>query len=668
MAYRGCRPRELAQRLTVALTVALACGGLTNCGWSTPDAAPPGGSSKMPSRSESTAAPAPEHARLELVDAAGPVTFARDVAPILYARCTPCHRPGESAPFSLLTYGDARQRARLIADVTARRVMPPWLPSGGDHTFVGERRLTDAEASVLRRWHEQGAPEGDAASTPAAPIFEQGWRLGKPDLIVSLPAAYQLRADGPELWRNFVLPIGVDGPRFVKAVEIRPGNPRVVHHAIMGVDSTRSSARRDARDAEPGFEGMELGDAQPPDGHLLGWTPGMAPVPPVEGAGWRVAPGDDLVLQLHLTPSGKPEHVQPQVGLYFAAAPPAGPPMYLLRLDADQLLDIPAGTQEFVVTDRFALPVAVKAVAIYPHAHFLAHTMEARATLPGGSEQTLIRIDAWDFKWQDVYRYREPLTLPKGTIVSFRYTYDNSTNNPRNPSTPPVRVRAGMRSSDEMAHLQLQVQVEHDADVATLRKAFYQEQARKAPDDPWVHYELGNLLRDAHDEVGAAREYRAAIGLDPRHAAALTNLGVLLQESGNITEAVARYRDALRAEADFVPAHFNLANALRASGQAREALDHYQRAIALEPTMAAAHNNLGELLASQGQMGVALAHFRRAVALNAASAMAHANLGAALGAMGQMDEAVRHFRQALAIDPNHEPARRNLEIALSGGR
>jgi tetratricopeptide (TPR) repeat protein len=291
--------------------------------------------------------------------------------------------------------------------------------------------------------------------------------------------------------------------------------------------------------------------------------------------------------------------------------------------------------------------------------------MDARATLPDGREQPLIRIDAWDFKWQDVYRYAQPLRLPKGTTISFRYTYDNSAGNPRNPSRPPKRVVAGMRSADEMARLQLQVRPDRVEDVLTLRVAFYLQLVRKAPGDPWVHYELANLLRDSQRRDDAVREYRRAIDLDPRHSAALTNLGVVLQEDGQLGPAVTYYRRALVAEPDFVPAHFNLANALRATGQGGEAIRHYREAIRLEPSLGAAHNNLGEILASQGHLDLALGHFREAVKLSPKSATALGNLGAALGVAGRMDEAVVHLRQALQIDPGNETARRNLELALS---
>ncbi len=596
--------------------------------------------------------------------AAGPATYAHDVAPIVFQHCVSCHRPGESAPFPLLTYEDVKRRARLVAEVTERRTMPPWLPVANLPAFAGERRLSDREIAVVRQWYEQGALEGDPADLPSKPTFTDGWQLGQPDLVVTLSSPYQLAAGGSEVWRNFVMPVSVSSPRFVQAVELRPGSSRYVHHAIMGVDDTRSSARRDARDAEPGFEGMELGDALPPDGHLLGWTPGMTPVPAVDGSAWRVQPGDDLVLQLHMTPSGKVESVQPQVGLYFAQTPPVGSPMFLLRLDADEQIDIPAGAREFVATDRFELPVDVQLLAVYPHAHLLARTMDVRAMLPDGSQRVLIRIDSWDFKWQDVYRYAEPVRLPKGSTVSFRYTYDNSAENPRNPSRPPKRVIAGMRSVDEMAHLQLQVRPVHAEDIVALRTAFYGQLAQKTPANPWVHYELANVYRESQRRDDAVGEYRAALELDPRHAAAHTNLGVILQEEGQLTEAMAHYQRALRSEPDFVQAHFNLANALRARGQIADAVGHYREALRLEPGLAAAHNNLGEILASQGQMDRAIEHFSEAVRLGPASATAHGNLGAALGAIGRLDEAIGHFREALQIDPGNAAARRNLALAL----
>jgi Flp pilus assembly protein TadD len=466
------------------------------------------------------------------------------------------------------------------------------------------------------------------------------------------------------VWRNFVVAPPVAETRYVRTVELRPGSARFVHHALLGIDATRSSRRRDAKDAEPGFGGMDMGDAQAPDGHLLGWTPGMSPFPGIEGKAWKLDPGTDLVLQLHMIPSGKPETVSPVIGIYFAAAPPVGPPMYLLRLDADQMLDIPPGVKDFSVTDSLTLPVDVHVHAVYPHAHLLAKTVEATATLPDGTRQWLIRIPDWDFRWQDVYRYASPVFLPRGSTIAMRYTYDNSTENPRNPSRPPRRVMAGLRSTDEMAHLQLQVLPARAEDALALKAALYRHAAMKTPDDPWVHYELGNVSRDAGDRDGAVREYRAALALDPRHAAAHNNLGVLLAGAGAWDEALAQYEQALAVEPDFADALFNLGNALRALGRLADAIGRYRAAVRLEPDMAEAHTNLGEALVASGRLEEALGHLRTAVRLSPQSAEAQNNLGAALARRGRLDEAMAHFRAALAIDPGHARARENLELAM----
>jgi len=596
--------------------------------------------------------------------ASAPLTFTRDVAPIVFQRCTPCHRSGESGPFSLITYGEVRQRARAIVAVTQRRFMPPWLPEPEYGEFAGQRRLTDGQIETIRQWEQQGALEGSPADLPPLPQFTEGWQLGEPDLVIKLARPYNLRPDGTDVWRNFVIPIPVPTTRFVRTVELHPGSTKFVHHALMGIDPTRSSRRRDEKDAEPGFEGMDMGDSQAPDGHLLGWTPGMASFPGVEGKAWRLEPGTDLVLQLHLMPSGKPEVADPIVGFYFAKAPPVGPPMYLMRLDADQSIDIPPGEKNFIVTDNFELPVDVDVLAVYPHAHFLAKTMESVARLPDGTERRLIRINDWDFKWQDVYRYARPLSLPRGTTLAMRFSYDNSADNVRNPNRPPRRVIAGVRSSDEMAHLQLQVLPRTAEDVVLLKEAFYRHALRKNPDDVWVYYELGNALRDKGQLLEAIRQYRAALEHDPRHAPTRNNLGVLLAAEGNMDEAMSQYRQALRFEPDFFDAHFNLGNALRSKGRLDAAIARYREVLRLEPTLAEAHSNLGEILASQGKLEEAIGQFRTAVGIKPGSAEAHNNLGAALALEGRLDEAIGHFRQALELEPDRANARENLRIAL----
>jgi Tfp pilus assembly protein PilF len=599
-----------------------------------------------------------------------PLTFTRDVAPIVFARCAGCHRPGGGAPFALLTYHDVRQRARTIVEVTGKRYMPPWLPAPGHGEFAGERRLADAEIEILRRWVEQGAVEGAASDLPAAPRADDGWQMGEPDLVVELPQPYTLPPSSGDVWRNFVIPVTIDRPVFVRTLELHPGGAGVIHHALVGVDATRASRRRDERDAEPGFAGMDMGDAQAPDGHLLGWTPGMAPYPGVPGKAWRLDPGSDLVLQLHILPSGRAETIKPAVGLYLADAAGTAPPMSLIRLDADHLLDIPAGEANHTVTDTLTLPVDVEVLAVYPHAHYLATRIESRAALPDGSVRPLIKIDRWDFKWQDVYRYARPLHLPRGTVVSMAFTFDNSAENPRNPSHPPRRVVAGLKSTDEMAHLQLQVLARTAEDALRLREGMYRHAIAKRPDDAWAYYELGNVARDLGDAAAAIGHYRAALQRDGAHAAAHNNLGVLLVDEGDRRQGIAHFRAALDAEPDLADARFNLANALRSAGDLAGAAAQYREALRLDPGFGEASSNFGELLASQGRAREAIGYFERAIAARPDSAEAYNNLGAAYGQLGKLDEAIRYFELALSRDANHRRAQENLRLAkaASGAR
>src|SRR5689334_14175028 len=183
------------------------------------------------------------------------VTFNGNIAPLVRAKCATCHHPGESAPFSLLTYEDVRRRASQIADVTQKRIMPPWLPDEASHEIVGARRLTDADIATFRRWSDADCPVGDEASPPATPTFKDGWKLGAPDLVLKSPA-YSLAASGGDVFRNFVVGTGLSAPRWIRAIELRPTNPRVTHHARLGVDNSNESARRDAADPTPGYEGM----------------------------------------------------------------------------------------------------------------------------------------------------------------------------------------------------------------------------------------------------------------------------------------------------------------------------------------------------------------------------------------------------------------------------
>lgn len=591
------------------------------------------------------------------------VTYTRDVAPILFTRCGACHSPGGSGPFSLLDYQSARERARLIVDATQKRFMPPWLPEPGYGEFKEDRRLTSQEIETIKRWFDDGMTAGRDADLPALPATQGGWRLGQPDLIIRMPRPYTLPAGGTDIWRNFVIPVPIEETRYVKAIEIHPGSARFVHHALMGIDALRTSRRRDAQDQEVGFAGMDMGDAEMPDGTVLGWTPGLLPNSGVEGASWRLNPGTDAVLQLHMLPSGKPETIDASVGFYFANDSELRLTTYVLQLDADDQIDIPPGAREFAVSDAIELPVDVEVLSVYPHAHYLGKRVEAHATLPDGTSTWLLRIDRWDFKWQDIYRYKRPVRLPRGSVVTMRWTYDNSSENRRQSTHPPRRVVAGDRSSDEMAHLLVQMRLSRPEDLPRLKEAHYGHLVDKDPQSARFLFGLAGALKDEGRLVEAAARYQAAIERDPAHVAARINLGAVLTGLGKEADALAQFRAAVRLDPDAPGAHYNLGIALSSYGRLEEAIHHYGEALKWQPYFGEAHNNLGQLLVAAGRLDEAVVHLREAVRLLPRSADVHNNLGVALEQQRKPLEAVEHFRAALAIDSGHADATRNLAAA-----
>jgi Flp pilus assembly protein TadD len=609
--------------------------------------------------------------------AARQVTFNRDVAPILFEHCSPCHRPGESAPFSLLAYRDARSRARQIAEVTLRRYMPPWPPEPGYVSvgLLGERRLTDGQIDRIQAWVSDGAVEGDPADLPAAPRYTSGWALGPPDLVLEMGEEFVLPAEGSDVFRNFVIPSGVDEVRWVRAVDLRPGNKKIVHHANLLVDRTKASRRLDAAEPGPGFGGMELlieTDSFEPHSHFLFWKPGTPPLEGSERMAWRLDRNTDLVLNMHLQPSGKPEPLRAEVAIYFADGPPSVQPM-LLQLEADSALDIPPHSHDFEVSDSFELPLEVAVLGVYPHAHYLGKRVHAWATLPDGTRKWLIRIDDWDFDWQAVYRYREPILLPKGTVLQMRFAYDNSADNPRNPAVPPRRVVAGNRSQDEMAHLWVQVLPTGTSETdprLSLQGALMRRWLEKHPGDYVAHFNLGSVLAQSGSLTEAERHLREAIRARPGDATALTGLGAVLHEAGRAEEAVACYRDVLARRPDHAHARYNLGTGLMALGRNAEALSHFRRLLEQEPQDVDALNNVGYLLAESGDLPGAIAHYERSVRLAPADADAWSTLGYLLASRGQLDAAAARYRRALALDPAHEEARRGLEavrLSLEGG-
>jgi tetratricopeptide (TPR) repeat protein len=561
------------------------------------------------------------------------VTFNRDIAPILYRSCALCHRPGEAAPFSLLTYADAKSHARQIAAVTKSRFMPPWLPEDSGLKFADELRLSEDEIARIQAWAEQGTAEGNAADLPVKPKFAEGWQLGKPDVIVRATKPYALPASDSDNYWNFVFRAPVDRTRWLKAMEIRPGDKRLVHHANVLVDR-QQSGRRHETEPGAGFAGMELtieSEVFDPDSHFLFWKPGSIPYVEPDGMALRLDKDTDLILNTHLQPSGKTETIQPTLGLYFTDKPATIHPI-LLQLENDRLLNIPPGEKHFLVTDEFTLPVNVSVLAIYPHAHYLGKDLQATVKLPGGRSETLIHIPDWNLNWQAVYRYAQPVKLPKGATISMKFVYDNSEDNVRNPNDPPQRVIAGNRAVDEMAHLWLQVLPENSAQAnvdprAEVLEAMARHNLQKDADDFEAHY----------------------------------NLAALLMGRAELNEAILHFTQANRIRPNEPTVNNAFGAALLAAGRTEESIPHLTAALNARPDYFDARYNLGNALASLGDFRGALAQFQAAVRINPEDANAEANLGSAFAEIGDTKQARLHYERALRLNPNHELAKENLQ-------
>jgi hypothetical protein len=412
-------------------------------------------------------------------------TFSKDVAPIFYKNCTNCHRPGEIAPMSLLTYSDARPWAKSIATRVARGAMPPWHADPAHGEFLNDRRLSDAEKDTVARWVAAGAPEGDAAELPAQPTYADGWMIGQPDVVLSMQEDYPIPASGEVKYQYFEVPTNFTEDRWVQAFEVRPGNRATVHHVIVytrppaqprpqqsaGTPST-APAQPATRPA-PLFEfaehmeippGQTGGKQLPPEerkpagpndrpmprtlGPSVGaYVPGMPLRVYPEGTATRLRAGSTLIFQMHYTPMGKATTDRTSIGLIFAKAPP--------RIElrgtvlANGALHIPAGAADQRVDAEMTINQNITLWSVLPHTHVRGKRWEYQAIYPDGRTETILSVPKYDFEWQTDYVYKEPLKLPKGTKIHASAWYDNSTNNPSNPD-PTKEVWWGDQTWEEM--------------------------------------------------------------------------------------------------------------------------------------------------------------------------------------------------------------------------
>ena len=539
-------------------------------------------------------------------DAPETVTFNQHIAPIILEHCTPCHREGMSAPFQLLTYEDTRRRAKQIKEVTESKYMPPWLPEPVEGGFKHERGLSEQEIRLIKSWLDTGSKEGDDIVPPSIPDWPEDWQLGEPDLVASMPNDYSLPAEGRDIYRNFVLKVPITKPLYVKELEFHPENARVVHHALIYIDSTRQSQRRDNADPKPGFGGMRVPmSAGMPEGQFLSWQPGKIYSKSDNSIPWMLQPGTDLVIQVHMNPTGKIEDFSCSVGLHFTETPPSSIP-YKIKLTS-LAIDIPSETSFYRVKDSMQLPVDVQLTRILPHAHYLCKRMEGYAIFPDGNKKRLILIKNWDFNWQGDYIYETPIKLPKGTVLHMDYTYDNSTGNLANPHSPPKKVTYGPESSNEMAELWFQFILNSLEDRKKFKEKvriknkqvliqFGQSTLGSETNDPDLLLITAQAHLAAGDQQAAFRAFSRVVQLDPKRFDAWFNIGTMLRSSGQDDAAKQAFGNVIRIDPNDAEAYGSLGIIFQEEGKLEPAEKCFRAALRLNPTDQIAANALLQIL------------------------------------------------------------------------
>lgn len=421
-------------------------------------------------------------------------TFNREIAPIVYANCVECHRPGEVAPFALSSYSDVAKRAEWITEVTESRRMPPWNASREHGRFLGERILTQTQIDWFTAWKNAGAPEGSPDDRPTEPAFPTGWRLGEPDLVIDAPFETSVPAGGEDIFQHYVIRFDVPEDKTLIGFEFRPGNPAVVHHAVLLYDSFGAARAKDNKTPEPGYR--TFGSVGVPVTGVVGvWAPGMTPRFFPDGIGMPLPKGADFLLQLHYHPSGKDEVDRSQLGLFFADGPRSKSISRVPLVLGTLMLDVPAGASEHKVTSSVELPAPMTILSALPHMHLIGREMRVTATPPGGSPMDLIWIQRWNFYWQDNYVFKDPVRLPAGTRIDVEGSFDNSEENPTNPSRPPKRVLFGNDSDDEMFFAILQTVSDDPSADKLMERALLKQFQRD-----WTH---STIAADARPHIVA---------------------------------------------------------------------------------------------------------------------------------------------------------------------
>ncbi len=395
---------------------------------------------------------------------APPVTFSKHVAPILQKSCQECHRPGEAAPMSLLTYQEVRPWAKAVREAVLMKRMPPWFADPHHGRWSNDRSLPQSDIDTLVAWADGGAREGNPRDLPPPRKFVEGWNIGQPDVVFEMPAEFQVAATGTIDYQYIVVPMGLTEDKWVQRAEVRPGNRAVVHHVIGFI---REPGSKWLQDAQPGvpfaprrrYQDPQRGNADPQqrqnDGEggrgagqlLVGFAPGMQPQVLPAGHAILVKAGSDLVFQMHYTANGKPALDRTKIGLMFAREPVTR--RVLVAPASNNKFVIPPGAANHRVDSEITVQGDATLIALMPHMHLRGKSFEYRLVRPGGEPEVMLRVPKYNFNWQLFYYFDKPVQLAKGAKIECTGHFDNSANNPDNPD-PAAEVRWGDQSWEEM--------------------------------------------------------------------------------------------------------------------------------------------------------------------------------------------------------------------------
>lgn len=383
------------------------------------------------------------------------VNYSEDIAPIIYDNCTSCHRPGEIAPFSLTNYDEAVAWAGMIQYVTEIKYMPPWKPDRNYSSFVGESGLSDDEIQIIADWVSAGTPQGDPDLEPPLPSFPSGSQLGTPDLVLEMSEEYFIEGNNQDDYRVFVLPTGLTEDKEIAAVEFRPGNTKAVHHALLAFDTDGDGAAMDAQSPEYGYESFGDFGVQV-EGNFTGYTPGIKTVLFPEGIGVTLPAGSDILIQVHYAPLPTDETDKSSINIFFKDTNDQidreVERFRVLPFNLDDgwfSFSIPPNEVKSFHGTR-AVNEDISLITVYPHMHYLGKDWEIFAVTPSDDTINIIQIEEWDFNWQGAYTFDRMKKIPEGSVIHINASYDNTTDNPYNPSNPPQTVTWGEGTTDEM--------------------------------------------------------------------------------------------------------------------------------------------------------------------------------------------------------------------------